>query len=498
MDTGPAREVVGRPHPERRAERAETRLDLPLPQREDSGTRTREDLPLPEFPLELKLPKAEIPTSRTSGQWSVPWEQQEQGAHAPQAAQAQAQTQAQAPAEEKRRGKRWLVGVLVAVLLVAAVAAGQWFRPVPDPELRMALAARTHTFAGTAPVLPWSGQGQAAVYVDGLGTMGSSGGAAPTPTASVAKVMTAYVYLKQHPLRSGEAGADRTVSAQGVAELPARKQRGESLLGITAGQHLTERKALEALLLISANDVAHELARWDSGTDAAFVAKMNEAARGLGMASTTYTDPSGYDAGTVSTAADQVKLLTAAMKIPAFAEVVKNRAYVPDGGGEARPAGNLLLGQYGVVGGKTGYTDKAGGNYVFAAKRRVGGVPTMIVGAVMGQHSPSAVGAMSVGRRLLVAAERALTAETVAPAGAVVAKVDDGLGGTTPLVTRSALNVVGWPGLTVNLGVAGDPPATAAAGTAVGQVDVGAAKVPLVLRGALDAPSPVQRLTRLS
>jgi D-alanyl-D-alanine carboxypeptidase len=411
--------------------------------------------------------------------------------------------QAPAPAPpaaeaEKRPKRRGLVIVLVAALvLVVGVVAGQLIRPVPDPTVKLSLAS-SHVFPGAAPALPWPAVGQSTVYVDGLGTMGSSGGSAPTPTASVAKVMTAFVYLRDHPLATGQAGPVLAVSPQGVAEIPARKKRGESLLGITAGQRLTERKALEALLIISANDLAHELARWDSGGDQPFVAKMNAAARDLGMTATRYTDPSGYDSGTVSTAADQVKLLRAAMKVPAFTEIVNRRAYVPDDGSPARPGGNVLVGQYGVVGGKTGYTDAAGGNYVFAARRKVGGVPTLILGAVMAQKSPSAQGAVEAAGRLIQAVEGSMTAATLAPKGARVGTVDDGLGGSTPLRAASPVTVVGWPGLRVPVGIQGDPPHQGAAGERVGQVTAGAARVPLVLGSSLDEPSYLKRLVRVN
>ncbi|MGH3239108.1 MAG: D-alanyl-D-alanine carboxypeptidase family protein, partial [Spirillospora sp.] len=340
------------------------------------------------------------------------------------------------PGAEPKRGRRWLVVVAAAVVLVVGVVVGQIVRPVPEPSVELAIAS-SHAFPGQAPALPWPSVGQSVVQVDGLGTMGSSGGSAPTPTASVAKVMTAYVYLLGHPLKSGEAGPVLTVSPQAAAQIPMRQRRGESILGVTANQRLTQRKALEALLIISANDVAHELARWDAGTEQAFVAKMNAAAARLGMTSTRYTDPSGYHSGTVSTAADQVKLLRAALNIPAFAEIVNNRTYVPDDGGQPREGGNFLLGQHGVVGGKTGYTDAAGGNFVFAARKDVSGVNTLIIGAVMGQKSPTAAGAVNAAGRLVTAAEEALTAASLAPKGARVARVDDGLGGKTPLRAAS-------------------------------------------------------------
>ncbi|WP_245623189.1 D-alanyl-D-alanine carboxypeptidase [Spirillospora albida] len=429
------------------------------------------------------------PDTRSSGAWAVPWENGAPIAQAP----------PPMPVDvEPRKKRRWpLVTLLMVLVLLVGAVTGQLLRPLPDPTVELTLSASSHTFAGTAPTLPWSGQGQSVVYVDGLGLMGSSGGAAPTPTASVAKVMTAYVYLKEHPLAAGEPGPVLTVSPQAAAQIPARKRRGESLLGVTAGQRLTQRKALEALMIISANDVAHELARWDAGSGPAFVAKMNAAAKALGMDATRYTDPSGYHSGTVSTAADQVKLLRAAMRLPAFEEIVNKRAYVPDDGGPARPGGNILLGQYGVVGGKTGYTDAAGGNYVFAARTAVSGVPTLILGAVMGQRSSSAMAAISAGQQLVAAAGGALTATTLAPAGARVARIEDGLGGRTPLRAASAVTVVGWPGLTVPVRVLGDPPAEGGAGERVATVRAGAARVPLELDRTLAEPDLVKRLTRL-
>ncbi|MFI0479515.1 D-alanyl-D-alanine carboxypeptidase family protein [Actinomadura sp. 9N215] len=412
---------------------------------------------------------------------------------APPAAEAVAETGA-----EPKRGRRWPVVVAAALVLVVGIVVGQLVRPVPEPSVELAMAS-SHAFPGQAPSLPWPSAGQSVVQVDGLGTMGSSGGSAPIPTASVAKVMTAYAYLRDHPLKPGEAGPVLTVSPQAAAQIPDRRKRGESLLGVTANQRLTQRKALEALLIISANDVAHELARWDAGNEQAFVAKMNAAAAELGMTSTRYTDPSGYHAGTVSTAADQVKLLRAAMNVPAFAEIVNNRAYVPDvGGGEAREGGNFLLGQYGVVGGKTGYTDAAGGNYVFAARKDVAGVNTLIIGAVMGQKSPTAAGAVNAAGQLVMAAETALTTATLAPKGARVARVDDGLGGKTPLRAASPVTVVGWAGLTVPVGVQGDPPRQGDNGSRVAAVTAGAARVPLELGRTLNEPSIVKRLTRLN
>ena len=83
---------------------------------------------------------------------------------------------------------------------------------------------------------------------------------------------------------------------------------------VRAGEKLTERQALEAMLIPSGNNIAWMLARWDAGSDGAFVATMNARARSLGLRQTRYADASGADPATVSTAADQFRLTLRALQ----------------------------------------------------------------------------------------------------------------------------------------------------------------------------------------
>src|SRR5207244_8385662 len=99
-----------------------------------------------------------------------------------------------------------------------------------------------------------------------------------------------------------------------VADTEARRRDGQSVVAVRAGEQLSERDALMAILLPSANNVSLLVARQVSGSVASFVAEMNRTARALGMTHTTYTDPSGYDDGTVSTALDQLRLAQAVAK----------------------------------------------------------------------------------------------------------------------------------------------------------------------------------------
>ena len=72
---------------------------------------------------------------------------------------------------------------------------------------------------------------------------------------------SAYLVLRDHPLRAGEDGPTLTLTLADVADTVRRRAQGESVVSVAAGERLTERQALQALLLPSANNVAEILAR---------------------------------------------------------------------------------------------------------------------------------------------------------------------------------------------------------------------------------------------
>jgi D-alanyl-D-alanine carboxypeptidase (penicillin-binding protein 5/6) len=196
--------------------------------------------------------------------------------------------------------------------------------------------------------------------------------------------MTAYLVLREHPLAAGDEGPTITLTEADVGDTDRRRGQQESVVSIAAGEQLTERQALQALLLPSANNIAAVLARWDAGSVDRFVARMNASARSLGMSHTRYTDPSGYDDATVSTAADQVRIVDRAMRLPVFAGIVATpRATLPVAGTVHNT--DILLGHDGFVGVKTGSDDAAGGCFAFRAIRLIHGERTTITGVVLGQ-----------------------------------------------------------------------------------------------------------------
>ncbi|MFF7053444.1 D-alanyl-D-alanine carboxypeptidase [Streptomyces griseorubiginosus] len=398
-----------------------------------------------------------------------------------------------------RRVKIWTPLVL---LLIVAFAIAQSMRPLPSPTLALT-AEDSYTFDGGKVSLPWPTQGQGWMDVNGIGTMSDFGKQTPVAIGSVAKAMTAYIVLKDHPLKSGEEGAKITVDALAEKEGGYNKQGESTLNTVKQGDVLTERQAIAAIMIPSANNIARLLARWDAGSEAAFIKKMNDTAKELGMKNTTYTDASGLKETTVSSAEDQVKLGNELVKIPALMEITSMGQWI-DPSGQKWYNYNYLV-PYTGIGIKTGTTSAAGGNLLFAARKKVDGETVTVVGAILGQHKAPIIKTVNdVSKVALLAAEGALKSAKILKKGDVVGYVDDGLGGHTPVVLTKDVTAVGWSGFKVKLSFAADDvPHTAKAGTKVGTLTVGdgeggAVKVPVTLQKDLTEPGFTDKLTRIS
>ncbi|MEV6754811.1 serine hydrolase [Streptomyces sp. NPDC051214] len=405
-----------------------------------------------------------------------------------------------------RRVKIWTPLVLLLIVVFAVVQA---VRPLPTPTLALT-AKETVTFEGGKPSMPWPAKGQAAMDVNGIGTFGTSGDQKPVPIASIAKVMTVYLVLRDHPLKKGNPGPKIPVDAAAEKHYTTGKAGNESVVKVTEGQKITQYEALQAVMLPSANNVAKLLARWDTKSDSEdeFVAKMNKTAKELGMKNTHYTDPSGLDKTTVSTAEDLVKLGRAAMEDPVFNEISRQPSYKDLNGDKQNNFFGLVPTV--AIGIKTGTTTAAGGNILFAAEKKVGGETRTIIGAALGQYGENGVANIDqvtgVTRKLIEAGQGALEAKTIVKKGEVVGQVDDGLGGTTPVVATKDVAAAGWSGLTVKLKLGEKAgvtiPHSAKAGTTVGVLSVGdgkegAVEVPVALQKDLAEPGLGAKLQRV-
>ena len=348
------------------------------------------------------------------------------------------------------RSRRSRSRLAVAALAVAflALAVGARAATVGVPRLTIErTVARYVRLAGKRPALAWPGEGEATVEVEGVGSFGTFGSQTRVPIASVAKVMTAYLTLSEHPLSAQGHGFVMTITAAEASEEQQRAALAQSVVAVTPGERISELQALEALMLPSANNIAELLATYDAGSRGAFVARMNRTAKRLGMSSTLYTDPSGFEDTTRSTAADQLKLARVAMRIPAFAAIVnESSATLPVAGTVTNY--DTLLGREGYVGVKTGSDRAAGGCFVFAKRVVVAGRHLTVLGVVLGQRAePLIESALDAARRLGDSAAAALRVEDVLHAGTSVLTAHAAGGASATVTTARTLRQIGWPGL---------------------------------------------------
>jgi serine-type D-Ala-D-Ala carboxypeptidase (penicillin-binding protein 5/6) len=264
--------------------------------------------------------------------------------------------------DDKRFSRRWVSAALLGVLalgLLAPAAAGA--APRSSDMVDGTSAAKRHL---DLDALPDVSMAEGALF-DGEGRMlWARSPGVRRPMASITKIMTAVVVLEQ-------SNADEVVTVPRAAIVV-----GQSSANLVAGEKLTIRELLEALLVKSGNDASVALAIHVGGSEEAFVAMMNKKARDLGLTDTHFANPHGLDArGHYTTANDLGVLARYAMSKPAFRDIVR-RQNITIGKGKHRETlsttDQLLKTYQGAMGIKTGNTDGAGYSVVSAARR--GGV----------------------------------------------------------------------------------------------------------------------------
>ena len=271
----------------------------------------------------------------------------------------------------------------VPVLVLAVLAASAFAQSAATPKRKGRAAAPPP--AGALPKaqdmrllqpgeLPLAAKG--AIVLDGVTgkTLYEKDSDTPYFPASTTKVMTALLVIE-----SG--GLDHVIE---VTEEDARV--GESGLSIKTGDRFTRLEALYGLMLKSANDVAHALARDNAGTMLAFAEKMTLRARELGATNTSFKNPHGLHHPQHYTSARDLAVITrAAMEQPLFRKIVATRYHTwiaATGPWELRNH-NRLLGEFeGCTGVKTGYTNPAQHTLATAALRQ----NREVIGAVLYSH----------------------------------------------------------------------------------------------------------------
>jgi len=392
------------------------------------------------------------------------------------------------------------VALLILVVVLALVVVGSVRLHAPSPAATVSARMAATISVPSAPVaMPWPTDGQSAIAVPTVGVNVTSGPEQPVPIASLTKMMTAFVILRDHPLGLEQDGPQIIMTQADVSDFDTDTVEDEANAQVTLGEALTERQMLEGLLVHSANNFADTLARWDAGSIPAFVVKMNDTAAELGMDHTHYADPSGFDQASQSTAGDLLKVAAPDMENPTFAAIVQMTSVTLPVAGTISSY-TPLLGFEGVIGVKSGFTTAAGGCDVVAVVRQVHGIPAVILAAVTGQTGPDVLAkAGFIALNLADHAAASVGMTTVVHAGQVVAQVTVA-GHTVAATAASTVNVLSWPGVTAQqVLVAGRTVhAGAKKGSRIGSALVALGSqhdaVPVVLRGHLPKPTMLQRL----
>lgn len=181
--------------------------------------------------------------------------------------------------------------------------------------------------------------------------------------ASLTKLMTAYVAFEA--IKEGKIRLDDKISCSLVATL-----QPPSKVGLNVGATLSVEQALQAVIIKSANDVTVMLAEAVSGSESAFIDRMNATARRLGMTHTNFVNTNGLpDPGQLTSARDVAKIARAVVtEYPQYASYWA----MPDMRIGKRRLGshNALLRTFaGADGLKTGFTCDSGYNVVASATR---------------------------------------------------------------------------------------------------------------------------------
>jgi serine-type D-Ala-D-Ala carboxypeptidase (penicillin-binding protein 5/6) len=334
------------------------------------------------------------------------------------------------------------IGIGIVLFIVIVFAGLQLVRGAPAPAVTVTLAESSVLGEPRTPALPSDGQG--IVSVVGLGTLGVSGPDTPQPIASVTKMMTAYVILKDKPLQMGQTGPQIAITARDADRYWEMVAEDQSVAPVTQGQSFSQLQLLQGLLIPSANNFGEILAIWDAGSVPAFVEKMNAEAQALGMTNTRYVDVSGFSSRSVSTAQDQLILARTAMENPVFASIVGTKTLRLPGSGEVSNI-NQLLGSNGIIGIKTGFTEDAGGNLAFAARREAAGRQVDVIGVVLGQEDRPA--AFDATLDIINSLNNGLQVAHVVPAGQPVGTYKPAWTGAIDIVVPEDVIMLVWPGM---------------------------------------------------
>lgn len=338
----------------------------------------------------------------------------------------------------------------------------------------------------------WPERGTAAIgSLDGVRSLASIHGDTQVPTASTIKLLTALVVLEQKPLGPNETGEDIYFGAEDTERLRIVESQGGVVLEIPRDSTITYREALDATLVMSANNIADKLAIWAFGSIDAYTkaAKVYTVTHGLNQ--TLVTDASGLASSTVTSAMDMIEIARLAASSPVIAAISKQQQVVLASGRVITNTNDLLASGV-AIGLKTGHTNEGGYCMVASKTLRLYGRDKTLLVAVFGQATREE--ANTISSQLLEDAASGFSQVSVVSKNQAVAYMKAPWGAKVEVKPKANVLIVKWKGEGVSATEDLTTRSHGKAGEAVGNLRIGRESFELVLAEDLPTPSITWRM----
>jgi D-alanyl-D-alanine carboxypeptidase (penicillin-binding protein 5/6) len=407
----------------------------------------------------------------------------------------------------RRRTRRRIIALVVVGVVVAAIAT---YVPLTLTAPVGAAASTTHlpdVAPGAPAALVLPPEGQSAVSVSGAdaylgptasGILASSGGDAAAPMASISKLITAMVILTAKPLAGSDPGPSITFNKADHDLYDKYYLLNATIAAMPTGSSMSERNALETMLVVSACNYSEAMVDWAFGSTGGFVTAAKKWLAANGMTHTTMVESTGLDARNTSTPSDLITLGKLAAANPVIvALVAKTGLDVPFL--EGLPSTNTLLGTEGVNGIKTGTLDGYGSDLLYSATFFVTGLskPLTVIGVVLGGDTRDSVN--SDVTHLIDSLKAGFHEVPVAEDGEKVGTYSTPWGASATMVLGSSASVYTYSDAKITSTMTTSMLKTGKTGEKVGSVTWKAGTrtvtVPVILQGTITPPTAWWRLT---